>query len=145
MELEEALHKAAGFIKEAGEKGYFLYSVFSSIKAASGGIDEWVLHFYGKGKALDCYVNEELVVEESQSLGEPVELDITKVKVTANKALETVGKNKNAMTVLFSLHGNPPVWTINFITASMSVTTFDVDAETGKIIRKKTVSILKRD
>ena len=143
MELEEALHKAGGFIKEAKGKGYFLSSVFSSIKSPDEIIGEWVLHFCGKGKALDCYVSEELVVEESHSLGEAKELDTRKVKVSATEALETAGR-RNAITILLSLHGSPPVWTINFITAAMSVTTVDVSAETGNITREETTSILKK-
>lgn len=142
MELEEALHKAEGFIKEAGKKGYFLCSIFASIKDVE--ISEWILHFYGGGKALDCYVSDKVVVEESQSLGEPVELDAGKVNISASKALEIAGR-RPAITTLLSLHGAPPTWTINFITAAMSVTTFDIDAGTGKITREEMSSILKRD
>lgn len=146
MEFEEALHKAGGFIKEAKGKGYFLSSVFSSIKNPAEIVSEWTLHFCGNGKSLDCYVTgNNIVVEESHSLGEAKELDTGKVKVSATEALATAGRgNKNAVTILLSLHGSPPVWTINFITAAMTVTTIDVSAETGKIIREETTSILKR-
>ena len=52
---------------------------------------------------------------------------------------------KGAISTLVSLHRSPPVWTINLIKADMNVTTFDVNAETGKITREETTSILKRD
>lgn len=145
MEFEEALHKASAFMKEAGSKGYFLSSIFSSIKG--GGISEWVLHFSGKGKAMDCYVKgDSVTVEESQSLGEAQELDTGKVKVSAGKALEAARRsNKDAITILLSLHGSPPVWTINFISAAMNATTVDVNAKTGKITREETTSILRRN
>lgn len=145
MEFEEALRKAASFMKEAVGKGYFLSSLFSSIKG--GEISEWVLHFSGKDKAVDCYVTADSVtVEESQSLGESQELDTGKAKVSAGKALEAARRsNKDAITILLSLHGSPPVWTINFISAAMNATTVDVDAETGKITREETTSILRRN
>ncbi|MBI2076113.1 MAG: PepSY domain-containing protein [Candidatus Aenigmarchaeota archaeon] len=144
MEFEEALHKAGSFIKEAKAKGYFLCSVFSS--STTSVFDEWILHFAGKDSALDCYIRGDAIhVDETRSIGEPVELNLTKVKVSISEALDSVGKPKSAVSTLVSLHRSPPVWTINFIKADMTVTTFDVNAETGKITREETASILKRD
>ena len=147
MEFEEALRKASGFMKKY--KGYFLCSVFSSIKNVKGKpsdcAGEWILHFSDKRKSLDCHVADDAVrVDDAQSLGEPIELDVRSVSISLDKAIESTGVIlKKAVTILVSLHNSPPVWTINFIKADMTVTTFDVDAETGKITREDTTSLLR--
>ncbi len=148
MDLKEALLRADGFLRESERRGYFLCSVFSSIKNPKDdmGIKEWVLHLYGKDGALDCYVNDDgVAVEESQSVGEPAKLDVDRVKVTANDALSMSERSAaGAITILLSLHGSPPVWTINFFAANMSVTTVDIDARTGDVMREETTSVLRK-
>ena len=147
MEFEEALRKASGFMEKY--KGYFLCSVFSSIKNVNGKpsdcTGEWILHFSDKRKSLDCHITDDTIrVDDAQSLGEPVELDVSSVSISPDKAIGSTGfVLKKAVTILVSLHSSPPVWTINFIKAGMTVTTFDVDAETGKITREETTSILR--
>lgn len=148
MEFEEALRKASGFIKESKAKGYFLCSAFSSITFNHSeiiGADEWILHFSHNSKnSIDCCVKgDDITVEEGQSLSES-ELDITRIKMSLGKALESAGFKSKFITMLVSLHGSPPVWTLAFITPGMAATMYDVDAETGKIIREETKSIIRR-
>ena len=101
---------------------------------ASDCIDEWILHFRSKGskKSLDCYVKGDAIQVEETISG-------------VDQAFDSVGWQKNTVSILISLHGSPPVWTINFIKADMNVTTFDVNAEAVKITREEMTSILKRD
>ncbi len=145
MELEEALRKADVFLKESAKKGSFLCSAFSSIKSPDAGIDEWVLHLCGSGKSMDCYVGDEVSVEESQSIGNPVKLEMSRVRVAAEAALSKAKRHAaGEIMVLISLHGSPPVWTVNFIMPNMGVTTVDVDAESGEITREERTSVLRK-
>ncbi len=145
MEFDEALLKAGSFLKEAESKGYFLCSVFSS--STTSVFAEWIFHLSGKEKALDCCVKGDAIqVDEAHSIGVPEKLDMEKVKITAAKALESlISKHKNPLTILVSLHGSPPVWTINFISAAMTATAYDISAETGEMKREETTSILRKD
>lgn len=159
MELSEALDRAEKNENVQRLKDFFLGSGFASIntdKQKDEGIKEWTLLYYNPAKksVVDCFVNEKFVTvgEETPAINEVQELDVSKVKTTLQAALKTTSNSlkKKPLNILISLHMKDinnkhcAVWTIGFVTADMSVTSYDIDASNGKIAREETTRLLRR-
>ena len=153
MLLLDAIEKAENdeHVKSLASDGYFLCSGFASLK--SGSINEWILHYYSpkNRKVVDCFVgqadNAVTVGEETPAVKEMHKIDKSSIKITVDKALDTVKKafRGKASSILIVLHKKQTlVWTINMITLDMTVNSFDVDAASGKILDRKTVSLIKK-
>ncbi len=151
MQVMEAIRKAEKNEDVKKLHGYFLCSCFACIKSRDDEIKEWTLLFYNPEKkaVVDCFVNDTFVTvgEETPPISEVERPDFSEVKTTAEEALESAGKNFSKATIntLITLHKRgSAIWTVNFITADMTATTFDVDAKTGKITRKETTSLIRK-
>lgn len=150
MEVTEAIRMAGASKDVKRLKNYFLCSCFACIKHAKEDITSWTLLYYNPTtkKVLDCFVNDKFVTigEETPPLGEVEKADFSRVKISAEEAIDMAAKNfsKSTINVLITLHKKRLVWTINFISGDMMATTFDIDADTGKITREDTTSLIRR-
>ena len=150
MEVKEAIEKAR---RDEGVRkltGYFLCSCFACLKDKKDKITEWTLLFYNprNNKVIDCFVNSKFVTigEETPPLAEVERPDFNDISVGAEDALDSAAKkfSKSTINVLVTLHKNPAVWTINFISGDMMATTFDIDTKTGKILRQEETSLIRK-
>ena len=152
MLLTDAIKKAEEdeYVKKLVSEGYFLCSGFTSLK--QGKISEWILHFYSpkNKKVVDCFVGEPdlsvVLGEETPAIKEMQKLDIKSIKISSEKALDIAKQEfkKTASSTLITLHTKEKtLWTVNMITLDMNVHSFDIDSVSGKILDKKTVSLIK--
>ena len=143
-------------VKIAGESGkirrlknYFLGSLFASVHESMG---EWTLHFYNPEShttrnctvALDGTVELE---EDVPALNALKKLDVTTVKITPEKAMQTATEDYGippVQTLLTLSMKGGPVWTVSIISAALTVTSYDISAETGAIMETRTASIMQR-
>jgi uncharacterized membrane protein YkoI len=159
MELSEALERAEQDDHVQKLKSFFLGSAFASINAdedKSRKIREWTLLYYNpaKNSIIDCSVSDKFVTvgEEMPAIKEVAELDVSRVKVPLHQAFAAADScmKKKALNILISLHTKEisgksyTAWTIAFVTADMSVTSVDVDASTGKILKEETTRLVRR-
>ena len=148
MLLIDAIRKAEKdrAVKELS-KTHFLCSAFAFIK--DDGVKEWVLHYFSpeSKKMTDCVVGSSVNIgDETPAIKEMEKLDAKKVKVSSDKAIKTAGKDfdKKKISSMVSLHKKDKiVWTVSMITQDMMITSFDVDAMTGKITGRKEESLLR--
>lgn len=151
--IEKAMKdpKVQKLIKE----NFFLGSVFGSIQDKEldkGLVNEWILHFFNPKtqQVIDCFVNDSVIIgKETPAIKEMKKFDTKRLKTTFDQAFETVKNDfKNKPTnVLISLHTNKSnvlVWTINMITPDLMATSYDIDAETGALLEKKRVCLMRR-
>lgn len=155
MKIEEAVKKAGANEHVQKLNGYFLGSCFASLTDEKK-VKEWTLLYYSPqtNKVVDCFVNEKFVTvgEETPAIGEMKELDVGEVKIDINRTLALLGEKfkKKTINTLISLHmkdfsgKSMTVWTVGFVTQDISVTSFDVDASTGKILKEETTRLIKR-
>ncbi len=145
--LKEALEKAEKDlnVKKMMTEGYFLCSVFASVQNS---VNEWILHFYSSrtNKIVDCSVGESVLLgEETPAEKKFSKLEADKIKISAEQALEKAKKKfkGSAANTLMTLHKKKGmVWTINMIAPNMTATTYNIDAETGKLLSKDTTSLI---
>ncbi len=129
-------------------KNHFLCSAFAFIKDDS--VNEWVLHYFSpeSKKMVDCIVGSAVNIgDETPAIKEMEKLDAKKVKVSSDRAIKIAGKGfeKKTVSSMISLHKKDKVvWTVSMITQDMIITSFDIDALTGKITDKKEESLLRR-
>ena len=150
MEAEEAIRRAGQDERISSLEGYFLCSCFACINSPDKEVNEWTLLYYNPSiqKVLDCFVNEQFVTpgEETPPIAEIEKADLSQVKISHNTALSIAKENfkGGTISVLITLHKNPLVWTINLISPAMIATTLDIDAESGKILRKEETSLVRK-
>lgn len=149
MEAMDAIKNAEGSIQEF--KDYFLCSCFACIKNAGDEIKEWTLLLFNDktNMVLDIFVNDKFVTigEETPPIADIERPDMRSARLTAEQALGIAsGKFKGGtINVLLTLHQKSSlVWTINMITPAMTATTFEIDAQTGEIIREETTSLIRK-
>ncbi len=150
MQLEEALRRAMSDIKVMSLDDYFLSSCFS-ITEEGKPITEWTLLFYNPrtNKTRDCFVNDKFVTldDEMEAQKEMTELGNELPKMRAEDAIKTAQKKygKKTINILVSLHTiDKPAWAITMIGADITATTFEIDANTGHIMKEDTTSLMKR-
>src|SRR3989338_2784179 len=131
-------------------ENYFLGSLFASVH---GSIGEWTLHFYDPKthKTVNCTVHENRTVEleaESPALGRLEKLDISRVKISPDEAVQAALADCNmppVQTLLtLAMKAGAPVWTVSLISAALSVSSYDVSAEDGSIKEKRIASMMQR-
>ena len=151
MQVKDAIERAEKSDEVKKLHGYFLCSCFASIKDKDEKVKEWTLLFYNHEKkvVLDCFVNEKFVTigEETPPISDVERPDLSGLKITVDEALEKVVKNfsKSIINILITLHSKKSlVWTINLITKDMMATTFDIDANSGEIVREETTSLISQ-
>ncbi len=147
MELSEAIKKA----ENEGVKqldGYYLGSCFACIKDSKGPVTEWTLLFFKGDKAIDCFVNEKFVRVSDDT--RPIK-DVKKMTfdatVTAESALKTANEKfgKSTINILITLHQKDVlVWTITMIDVTLTATSYDIDAKTGKIVNEESTSLIRK-
>ncbi len=150
MELETAIGKAMSDMKVMSLDNYFLASIFS-ITEEGKDITDWTLLFYNPEtkKTRDCFVNDSFVTlgDEMPAQKDMKELNAANMKIGVVEAMDTALKNfnKKIINILISLHtAQQLVWTITLVAADITATSFDIDAETGKVLKEETVSLMKR-
>ena len=150
MEAGEAIEMAMNdsSVKKIIGDGYYLASVFSSLKEEK--IEEWILLFYNKvsHKTIDCYVTQNVNLdEEMPAMKELTELNTEKIKISAEKAVETA-KSKfsgSAISTLITITTKERVViSITFISAALQATIYDIDAENGEILREESANLARR-
>ena len=150
MEAGEAIEKAMkdGNVKKIIDDGFFLASAFSSLK--KGKITEWILLFFNSKtkKTIDCYVTQNINLdEEMPAMKELTELNTEKIKISAEKAVETA-KSKfsgSAISTLITITTKERVViSITFISAALQATIYDIDAENGEILREESANLARR-
>ena len=151
MNVIDAIQKAEDNEDVKKLRGYFLCSCFACIKSKDEKIKEWTLLYYNpeKNLVLDCFINDKFVTvgDETPPISEVEKPDFHNIDTTIEEVLDKVGKNfsEGLVNVLITLHKKASViWTINFITADMNATTFDVDVKTGKILREESTSLIRK-
>ena len=148
MLLMDAIRKAENdkLVKKLS-RDHFLCSAFAFIKDAD--VKEWTLHFFSPERKtmVDCFVSDTVTIgEETPAIKDMQELDTCRIKISSERALEIVKKkfDKKAVSSMISLHKKEKIiWTVSMITQDMMVTSFDMDALTGKIIEKKEESLIR--
>ncbi len=150
MQAEEAINRAMADIKVMSLDDYFLASCFSIIKEGKD-IAEWTLLFYNPKtkKTRDCFVNDKFVTldEELQAQKEMTELGKEPPKIHVEEAIKTAQRKygKKTINILISLHTTDRTsWAITMIGTDITATTFEIDAQTGKILKEDTASLMKR-
>jgi len=131
-------------------KDFFLGSAFACIKDKED-ITKWTILFYNpKTKnVIDCFVNEKSVIpgEETVAMNVIEKLEKEKVKVSFSQALETAkeGLKKNIVNILITLHTKGvPLWSIAIVSSDMTALAVDIDAETGKVIKREEKELIRR-
>lgn len=155
MKLEDAVKRAGANEGVQRLKTSFLGSIFASL-ADSDDVKEWTLLYYNprNRSVVDCFVSEKFVTvgEETPAINEIQELDTKSIKVDVKNALKTAREKmpKKTVNILISLHvkdvdGKPrTVWTIGMVTPDISVTTFDIDADSGAVLKEETTSLIRK-
>ncbi len=156
MNLLEAVDKAEQNENIKKLKGYFLGSIFASINSGAKGVAEWTLLYYNPGtkSVVDCFVSEKFVTvgEYTPAIKEIERIDVDYAEIDIDDALQIAGNafKKPSINTLVSLHKkefagkSTLVWTMAFITADMSATSFDVNAANGKILNEETTSLIRK-
>ena len=150
MDVSEAIEKASNSSDVKNLKSYFLCSCFACIKKMDEKIDHWTLLYYDEKakKVVDCFVNSEFVTigDETPPIAEIERPNFDDLQINAEDAIEIAARNyrKSPLNILLTLHQNPLKWTVNFISGDFIATTVDVDAKSGKILRKEETSLVRR-
>lgn len=156
MNLLDAVEKAEHNENVQKLKGYFLGSVFASVSDTADEVSEWTVLYYNPHtrSVVDCFVNENFVTvgEETPAIKEIEELRMDDVKIGAEDAMAIVEKlfKGKAINILISLHEKEldnaarTVWTIAFVTQAMSVTSYDIGASSGEIVKEETSSLIRK-
>ena len=140
MKLAEAIELAEKDENVRKLKGYFLVSCFAIIK--DNNIDEWILHYLNPNskKIVDCFVGSDVKIGEAMpATGKMDRLEMKNIKISDEQALKKIKKTGQVLMVLHK----KKLWTVNVIGKNLSVTSYDIDAETGKIVREETSSLVK--
>ncbi|MFH0832906.1 MAG: hypothetical protein V1900_04255 [Candidatus Aenigmatarchaeota archaeon] len=138
MKLHDAIALADDKVSKKAD-GYFLVSCFAAVR--NDKINEWVLHFFNPktNKTVDCFVGKDAEIGEvSDAIKEMKKLEIANVKISAEQALSRVDKTGQIFMILHNC-----VWTINVIETDMSVTNYEIDANSGKVIKKDSSNLVK--
>lgn len=153
MRLEDAARRVEDNEQVKRLGNFFLGSVFASLTEVSD-VKEWTMLYYNPAtrNVVDCMVNEKYVTvgEETPAINEMEKIDVTDAKISIDKAFKIINFAKKPVNILISLHkkeinkAKRTVWTIGMITQDMSVTSYDVDAITGKILKEETTSLIRR-
>lgn len=155
MKFEDAVKRASANESVQKLKSFFLGSGFASLTDETD-VKEWTLLFYNPAKktVVDCFVNDRFVTvgEETPAVSEIEELDTKPVKADVREALKTAKEKfgKKTINILISLHKKEiesrlyTVWTIGMIAPDISVTSFDIDAESGLVLKEETTSLIRR-
>jgi|GEM_PF-2651978 len=156
MKVGDAVSRAETNENVRKLKGYFLGSCFASLNEGQEEVTEWTMLYYNskKNTVVDCFVSEKFVTvgEETPAIKEITGIDTDEVRIDAEDAVtraKDVLKNR-ALNVLISLHNKEIenrerlVWTVGLVTPDFSVTSYDIDAVTGKILREETTRLIRR-
>lgn len=156
MKLKEAAEKAGKNENVRKLKGCFLSSGFACLSDDNKTVNEWTILYYNTKRrtVVDCFVNDRFVTvgEETPAIKDMQELDIDSVVISVEEALDIVDKHfkRKTINILISLHmkefdgKNLTVWTIGMIAPDISVTSFDIDANTGKILKEETTRLIRK-
>ena len=148
MEIFEAIKKMekSNNIKQ----GYFLVSAIA-IASGNAKISKWALIYQDPKtrNTLDAYVSEEGIEIGKESVAEEDfdELRVNEIKITSKEAIEKARKeiSKTAISIIASLvNSEKPAWKISIISQDLMASIVDIDAVTGKIIKKSETAIGKR-
>lgn len=151
MEVSEAIEKASNHSDIKALHGYFLGSCFAVAKKSDDKIEDWTLMYYDSktGKAVDCFVNKKFVTasKETRSVSPVEKMELSGLKITIERALE-IAQNKFArgtINILITLHTKKAlVWSISMIGVDLTVTTYDIDAKSGKILEEESTSLIRK-
>jgi uncharacterized membrane protein YkoI len=145
MEFSEALKK----MEKKEKKGFLVSAV--AIVSGKEDLSRWTLIYQNaETKAiLDIHVGEEGVEygKESSSEEEFKELPVSKIKISSKTAIDKARKeiNKIPMSIVVSLINNQSlVWKVSIISQDLTASTVEIDAASGKIIKKSETSIGRR-
>jgi hypothetical protein len=155
MNLDDAIRRAGANDQVQRLKDFFLGSIFASLTEFSA-VKEWTLLYYNPRTktVVDCLVNEKFVTvgEETPAINEMQRLQTDDVRVSVDKALSTVRSQfkKTAINILISLHNKEiekksyVVWTIGLVTQDIAVTSFDIDAASGAVLKEETTRLIRK-
>lgn len=137
-------------------RNFFLSSIFVMFEKLP--IEEYHLLFYNPDnkKIVDCSLRDGKIkiCEETEATKEFQKLDLSDVKIELERALDIAENEfhkKIGETItnhLASLHKKEfshqflTVWTINIIYSGMTAQSYDIDAETGKILHEETTNLV---
>jgi len=157
MQFKEALEKLhhSQEFKDWHHNGYLVHG-FIMINDGKIDFSSWQIGYYDQksDRITPFQVGEHIqvgaaaeVFKEEKTI---VELDVEKVKITAEQALEKAQKIKKEygeqedkiLFVLQHLKGFGNVWNITFVTTRMNTINVKVDAETGNVKEHKLSSLL---
>jgi hypothetical protein len=155
MNLDDAVRRANANDQVQRLKDFFLGSIFASLTEFTD-VNEWTLLYYSPRTktVVDCFVNEKFVTvgEETPAINEMQELAMGEVNTTVDSALAIVKKQfkKKPINILISLHTKViekksyTVWTIGLVTQDISVTSFDIDASNGAVLKEETTRLIRQ-
>ncbi|MDI6721825.1 MAG: hypothetical protein QMD85_05505 [Candidatus Aenigmarchaeota archaeon] len=149
MHVLDAIKSAEDKMHE--HKDFFLCSCFVSIKEFSS-VSEWIVIFYNPKNhtIVECTCNEGGVSAsgESKAMQEISLLDKDSLSKYEDYAIDKVKKDFSGvpMNILVSLHTkyNKTIWTISIVARDFKITTYDIDASGGDVIRKDTSELVRR-
>jgi hypothetical protein len=151
MKLSEALGRARSNsdVQILEKSGYFLGSIFS-MTDSSQEISEWTFLYFNPqtNKIRDLAISEkESKLDEEREPRSPVSLlNPNALKISVNDAIG-IGLAKLAKSsakILVTLHQKDCLmWTLTFVSSDLQATTFDIDAQTGEILREETTSLIR--
>lgn len=161
IDFKEALEKAKENkdIERSREEGYFLNSGTVIFKPEPQGFDRWIITFYStkEEEVVQAIVKKDGEVEfkESEKAIDPTteELDLDKVEITAEEAIEKAKKEREEeqgeegriKQIILSIkkEEGEETWETNLITSSFSLFQAKINAETGEITHASEESLIK--
>lgn len=154
LELKTALDKIEEKIVDYSNRDFYLISCMAILKDFDDEINNWLIHFMNKEKDLSLTLNvsDDEVKEESESkpVSNSKEIDTDKITVGSRDILNKVKKDVPdtvkpiKILVIFRFDENlgKNVWTVNLVEPSLTALSVLLDPENGKILEKKTISLL---
>lgn len=149
MRVMDAIRSAEEAMR--GREDFFLCSCFVSLKEFSEP-DEWTVLFYNpkNGNVIECTCSESGVgvSGETKAMSGIDRLEKGMILKDENYAIEKVRDDISGkpISILVSLHmkDGAAVWTMSAVMQTLSVTMYDINAETGDIIRKETTGLVRK-
>ncbi|MEM7819663.1 MAG: PepSY domain-containing protein [Candidatus Aenigmatarchaeota archaeon] len=128
---------------------FFLGSAFTCITEDEN-ITEWTLIFYNPktNRTIDCCVNDNFITlgEETQALSKFEKLNVLDIKISVEDAIDRAKSDvkKGIVNILITLHKKEiPIWRIGVVTNDIAITSFDINAINGEIIKKEETSLIR--